>query len=59
MTFHDGGWDDDPHSGPRQSNRAKVVTVVVLSAIFLASIVLCCALAGEAGQLLWLRLPPP
>ncbi|MBX6749681.1 MAG: hypothetical protein IRY85_08405 [Micromonosporaceae bacterium] len=34
-------------------------TALVMLAVFLATIVLCCVAAGEAGQLLWLELPPP
>ena len=49
--------DDDP--GPSQSNRSKVVMAVVLTVAMLGSIVLCCMLAGNLGELNWLPLPRP
>ncbi len=64
----DGDWSHDPlgpddadwaGAGRRGSPRAKLVYAIVLGAAMLVSIVLCCLAAGEAGQLLWLELPPP
>jgi hypothetical protein len=53
-------WDrDDEDPGPGQSNRSKVISLVVLGIAMLGSIVLCCMLAGNLGELNWLPLPRP
>jgi hypothetical protein len=53
--------DDDEWTGAgrRSSTRAKLIYTIVVGAATLVSLVLCCVAAGEAGQLLWLELPPP
>ena len=53
-------WDrDEEDPGTRQSNRSKVISLVVLGIAVLGSIVLCCMLAGNLGELNWLPLPRP
>lgn len=54
----DDGWDGG-HVVPSPSPRINRVTALVLLAVFLATVVLCCVAAREAGQLLWLEPPPP
>jgi hypothetical protein len=41
------------------SSRVNRVTALVMLAVFLATVVLCCVAAREAGQLLWPEPPPP
>jgi hypothetical protein len=49
--------DDEERQGP--SSRAKLVLGLVFGVAMLASMVLCCLLVGEAGQLIFVKLPPP
>jgi hypothetical protein len=39
--------------------RSKVVLVVVVAAVVLATLFLCCFAIGQFGALVDLRLPPP
>lgn len=41
------------------SPRGNRMTALVMLVVFLATVVLCCVAAREAGQLLWLEPPPP
>jgi hypothetical protein len=61
VTFPGDDSDDDelsPGEGTT-SPRAKLIYVIVLGIATVVSLVLCCVAAGEAGQLLWVELPPP
>lgn len=49
--------DSSQDGGP--TRRAKVTLAVVMLVAFLVSLVLCCAMVGEAGRVIWLELPPP
>ena len=63
------GPDNDPGQGEPEWDPKEVVrapasggnktTALVMLAVFLATIVLCCVAAREAGQLLWLGPPSP
>jgi hypothetical protein len=46
-------WDDEPDSEPASAApRAKVVVVLVVSAVMLATLVLCCVAVGETARLI-------
>jgi hypothetical protein len=46
-------WDEEPDSEPASAApRAKVVVVLVVSAVMLATLALCCVAAGEAARLI-------
>ena len=54
--------DDRDAGGERAGGatpRAKVVTVVVVALVMVATLVLCCMATGQLGELVQLRLPPP
>lgn len=54
----DSGWNaEDVVRAPAPGGNKA--TALVMLAVFLATVVLCCVAAREAGQLLWLEPPSP
>jgi len=58
LTGDSGEYEWDPQDVVRAPGGTKTTALVML-AVFLATIVLCCVAAREAGQLLWLGPPSP
>lgn len=66
-------WTSEPEGDPGQRERewdaedvvraptprGRRVIALVVFAVFLATVALCCVAVGEAGQLFWLEPPPP
>jgi hypothetical protein len=53
-------WDAEPPEEPDQARpRAKATVVLIVTALLLLTLVLCCMVVGQLGQVIQLRLPRP